>query len=175
MKEASLTEIFCEVLGGLGLAVVIVPLLALANNSRIEDIFHALLSKLDLAVLGSVLLLAYLAGAIVDAVGFAIEELFLGKLVTTDKLSDTEVAAFWKGVNEHVLRYRDQQWTWYSCYRNLFILFFPSAILWTWVVVLNYSWCRGIFVFSIFVVVEISLLVTMKSLVKIYYKITRSV
>ncbi len=175
MKETNLTEMFCEVLGGLGLAFLLVPIFDLTDIYKMKDLFPALLAKLDWAVLGSILVLAYLAGAIVDAFGLAADELLLGKLVIKDKLTDVEATAFWKTAKEHVLKYRDHQWAWYSCYRNLFILFLPSAILWTWVVVRSYTWCRGILVFSGFVVTEICLVITMKALVRIYFRIGRSV
>jgi hypothetical protein len=175
MKDMNLTEIFCEVLGGLGLAFVLVPALDLTHVYRMNVLFPELLAKLDWAVLGSILVLAYLAGAVIDALGLAAEELFLGKFITSDKLSKDEVEAFWKNGQEHALKYRDQQWAWYSCYRNLFLLFVPGALLWTWVVVDRYTWCRGILVFSGFVLLEGCFVVTMKALVKIYYQVSRSV
>jgi|ERR1039458_2385529 hypothetical protein len=125
--------------------------------------------------LGSILLLAYLAGTIVDAFGLAVEQLFLGNLITKDKLTDDEIKAFWKNAQEYVVEYRDHQWAWYSCYRNLFILFVPNAILWTWVVVRSYSWCAGLLVFSAFVIAEISFVIAMKVLLRIYFQVGRSV
>ena len=175
MKDANLTEMFCEVLGGCGLAFLLVPILDLTNVYKMSDLFPALWAKLDWAVLGSILLLAYLAGTIVDAFGFALEDLFLGKLITADKLTDAEVKAFWKSAPKHLVEYRDRQWAWYSCYRNLFILFVPNAILWACVVVRSCTWWAGLLVLSGFVIAEILLIIAMKALVCIYFQVSRSV
>jgi hypothetical protein len=175
MKETQLTEAFCEVLAGLALLLLAVPLLDISHVLPLETFFTAVLQNLRLATLGSILIVAYLMGAIFDAVGMATDELLLAHLLSVNPLTEAERKKFWCDVKEHVLRYRDCQWAWYSCYRNLLIILFPTAILWIWDIVLRSSMLWGAVAAMGFGLLGLAFVSTMKTLLKIYSQITKGV
>jgi hypothetical protein len=174
MKDIDVTQVFCEVLTGLGFLFVILSILSLTGSYTVRDVALYATSRLTIASLGAILVVAYLVGTIMDAVGLALDQLFLYRLVVKAEPSEDDRAKFWKNVSEHVLTYREAQWTYFSCYRNLFILFVPGSILWTVVVWKNVGPYWSIFTALVCILLEISLFITMKALVEIYFKITRS-
>jgi hypothetical protein len=174
MKDLDVTQVFCEVLTGLAFFFVILSVLSLTGSHAVHDVALYAASKLTIASLGAILVIAYLVGTMMDAVGLALDQLFLYRLVARDEPSEEERAKFWKNVNQHVLAYREAQWTYFSCYRNLFILFVPGSILWTLIVWNNIGPYWGISTGFVFLLLEASFFVTMKALVEIYFKITKS-
>jgi hypothetical protein len=125
--------------------------------------------------LGAILVAAFLVGIMMDAVGLALDKLLFDRFVATGEPSEEDRAKFWKSVSAHVLTYREAQWTYYSCYRNLFILFVPGSFIWTKMVWTRAGRYWGIGTGCAFVVLEITFVVTMKALVNIYFKITKSI
>ena len=175
MKDLDVTQVFCEVLTGLGFLLVVLGLFGLLGPYAVQEIVFYVGTKLTIASLGAILVAAYLIGTIVDAIGLALDKLFLFGLVFKEEPSEIDREKFWKSVSAHVLAYREAQWTYYSCYRNLFILFVPGSILWTMVVWKRTGIVWGIVAVVMFFLLETALFVTMKMLVEIYYKITKSV
>lgn len=134
MKDLDLTQVFCEVLTGLGVLIVALSLVVLMGSYTLLDVVLYATGKLSLASLGAILVAAFLIGTMMDAVGFAFDKLIFDRLIASGEPSEEHRARFWKTVSAHVLAYREAQWTYYSCYRNLFILFVPGSIIWTIVV-----------------------------------------
>jgi hypothetical protein len=135
MKELNLTEAFCEVFSGIGLLLCLVPLLDLTGISSLDNTFTAASKNITATNLAAVLFLCYALGtAIVDAIGLAIEEIEPRLFSPNIPMSDEEGFKFLAKVSDHVLRYRDLQWTYHSCYRNLLILLVPGTVLWTLVI-----------------------------------------
>jgi hypothetical protein len=174
MKDLDVTQVFCEVLTGLAFLFVMLSVLSLTGFYTVPDVARYAIGKLTVASLGAILVIAYLLGTMMDAVGLALDQLFLDRLVVRTEPSEDDRAKFWKNVNQHVLAYREAQWTYFSCYRNLFILFIPGSILWTLVIWKTVGPYWGISSGCIFILLEISFFITMKELVKIYFAITKS-
>ena len=129
MKELSIAEVFCEIVSGLSLVVIAFPLADLLDLSNLSDSWTFLIDKMDLSGLTIVLVISYLLGIIVDSIGLTIGEIFLDDLVFKEKPSTDQKSCFWNKAGDHVLKYRDSQWAYYSCYRNLFILSALAIIL----------------------------------------------
>jgi hypothetical protein len=85
--------------------------------------------RASLGLVTGILVVAYVVGVMIDAVGLVIGELFIDKIVCQHEPSDAELGAFYSGAEEHVMKYRDVQWTYYSLYRNLLLLAVPLAIV----------------------------------------------
>jgi hypothetical protein len=173
MKDLDITQVFCEVLTGLGFLLVVFPVLVTVGPYNFHEAIFAIV-RLSIAGLGAILVSAYLIGTIVDAVGMALDQLFLNKFIHSSEPSEDDRAKFWRSVSQHVLAYRDAQWTYYSCYRNLFILFIPGSILWTTFVWMQVGRSFGMLTAIGFILLEAAFFITMKSLVGIYSKITKS-
>ena len=176
MKELNLAETFCEILSGLSLLFLLVPLLDLIGVFSLDKSIGLFTGNLTVAGLGALLLVSFFVGtAVVDAVGFAIEQLAGRYLPSDPVVTDAEKSVFWKTASEHVLRYREHQWTYYSCYRNLFIMLLPGGICWAIVV-----WCRfgrgyAAMVFGATALLEVALYFSMTGVLKLYHQITKYV
>ena len=175
MKEPQLTETFCEVLAGLALLLLAVPLLDITHVLPLEAFCAAIFHDIRVATLGSILIVAYLLGAIFDAVGMVLDELLFARLLSVTSLTEAEAKKFWCDVKEHVLKYRDRQWAWYSCYRNLLIILLPTAIFWTWDIALRSNALWGALAFVGFVLLGLAYVSTMKALLRIYFQISKGV
>jgi len=175
MKETNLTEAFCEVLSGISMILLLVPLLDLTGIFSLDKSL-ALAGNFSATALAGFLLVAYVLGAaVVDAVGLAIEQFFEPLLPKDPVVTDAERKKFWTSVEEHVLRYRDHQWTYYSCYRNLFIMMVPSGICWVILFGRRFGWCVAIWALVAGVLLEIALFKSMLTLLRIYRLITKDI
>ncbi len=91
-----------------------------------------------------------------------------------DPPSDDEIQLFWARVTSHVLKYRDNVWTHYYCYRNLVLVlplatpFFIAARWDSW----RY-W--GLLAVPIAVLLLAFLFVAARELLRQYYRLTRAV
>jgi hypothetical protein len=174
MKDFNLTEVFCEVLSGLGLIFAAIPAFDLLGIYSLKDVLAFLSAHASATLLATTLAAAYIIGLVVDALGLTIGELFLDKCINKDAPKPAENSGFWKGAQEHVFRYRDVQWAYYSCYRNLFCLFVPAGVLWTILAALRLSKLYVAAVVISFLICELAFLWSMKALLKIYYQITKT-
>ncbi len=174
MKDFNLTNIFCEVLSGLGIITFLIPLLDILNCYTLKETLAFIIDKTTLANFGILLFLCYTLGLLFDAIGLAIGDLFLDDLSNKDTPTDVQISDFWKNANSHVLNYRDIQWAYYSCYRNLFIIFAPGSIVWAIAIWKNFNWYSAIITLILLGVFEWILFYSMKTLLKLYYTITKS-
>lgn len=175
MKELNLTEAFCEVLSGLSLIALLIPLLDLLGVLSLEKWIQFVTANPTIGTLGALFLVAYFLGAgVVDAIGLAVDEI-AGRCLPRNPVTSAELNAFWVQVQEHVLRYRDHQWTYYSCYRNLFVMLFPAGICWTILTWQRVGWAGGAAVLAGVAVLEAALFRSMIALLKLYRDITRAV
>lgn len=173
MKQINLTEVFCEVLSGVALIIVIIPLLDILDYSSLSNTWAYIECRTSLSNFGILIVFSYILGLLIDAIGLTFGEWFLDDLIC-NKPTDFEMARFWQNVDSHVLSYRDTQWAYYSCYRNLFIIFFPGTVFWTISVWKTLGWHFGLPTLSIFIAFEWILYRSMKALLKIYYNIAKS-
>jgi hypothetical protein len=173
MKGVNVAEVFCEVLSGLAVMFFVIPLLDIIGTSSISSIFPFMCKNLSATTIGGALVLAYILGLLMDAIGLAVGEWFLDSLLCKDYPSIEETAAFWKSVSSHVLGYRDTQWAYASAYRNLAILTVPGGLLWCWCVGNNYGWILGITALTGMIFIEVALLKSLSVLLRIYVAITK--
>jgi hypothetical protein len=186
LKDVSLIEAFCEVLSGIGFLFLLLPALHLAGITSVGAVICYIATSLTVAGFGAFLLGAYVLGAAVaDPAGLAIDE-FLGSLLrerwtkAADWLWGPTVSAankgkFWRTVSDHVLKYRELQWAYYSAYRNLFILFAPASVLWTIIAWRECGWARGVEVLGVCLILEGALFYSAKVLSALYADITNDV
>lgn len=174
MKDLNLREAFCEIISGAAVIGVALLCIDLAGTIDLKEEIRAGVT-VDLASVSLFFVSCYFAGLIVDALGLAIGELFFDNLMASqDPPSDAAVKAFWKEAADHVVKYRSNQWTFYSAYRNLFLLLIPGAILGA--IVISDDLC-AIWVVAFVIaalLVEVSLFFTLRSLINLYYRITIS-
>ena len=173
MKDLNLAEVFCEVLGG-GLAIsLIVAFLNLCGwinvVALLKDMTSASIGTVTFALIGS-----YLAGLLVDAVGLAIGEGWFDQLLNVgEQPSDAQYKLFWQKAAEHVVQYRENQWTFYSAYRTTFLLLIPGTVIFPWVVGKHSSICLGFASLALVIGLEISLFISARCLLKLYYSIPK--
>lgn len=176
MKDFDLRELFCEVLSGLFVLLLVVPLLHFAGVSSLDKTISVLLAKFSLSLATSLSVLCYLLGLLFDAVGFAFSEGSLGNCIETETTpSDNEVAHFWKSVEEHVLDYRERQWRFFSCYRNVFLLAPLCGIAWGVLLWERHSWVWLVVILLATIALEVALFISMRGLLDLYYRITKYV
>lgn len=174
MKGFNVAKVFCEVLSGLAIMFFVIPLLDLIGTRSICESFTFIWKNLSATTIGGTLILAYILGLVMDALGLAVGEWFLNGLLYKEEASENEKAEFWKNVSSHVLAYRDTQWTYTSAYRNLAILTVPGGVFWFLCVGKNYGWFSAIFVILGMIVMEVVFLKSIAELLKIYDRITRA-
>ena len=174
MNKINLTEVFCEVMSGLALLITIIPLLDILKYSNLCDTISYISLNISLSNFGILIVVCYILGLLFDAIGLTIGELFLDNLVYKNLPSENEIKSFWQKITPHVLNYRDTQWAYYSCYRNLFIIFIPGTFLWTIVLWNSLHWYLGFLILIMFIILEFIFYFSMKVLLKIYYEITKS-
>jgi hypothetical protein len=121
MKELSLPEVFAEILSGVGVLVVISAILMFTGAITPDGIFKPLASQAVFAYLTVMVLISYFLGVVMGIVGFAIGESFLDERVPAPRPTPEERERFWANVPEHVLKYRESQWSYYVVCRNLLI------------------------------------------------------
>jgi hypothetical protein len=175
MKDFNINDVFCEIIGGLVFLLIIPPLLSICNSHySLPNTYIFFIQHLKLFNIVFLFTIAYVFGLMIDCVGLAIGELFLDKLIIKDDVTFMNKNDLWKNVSEHVLRYRERQWDFYCCYRNIFILLIPNFIIWTIACkpIVGLSWlCYGIPTLVIFYG---CLLMTMKALLRLYNEIAKS-
>jgi hypothetical protein len=173
MKDFNLAEVFCEVLGG-GLAILLViAFLDLSDHIDIipllKDATAASIGNVTVALIGS-----YLVGLLVDAVGLTVGELYFDRLVCKEKPPTTEQQKlFWQHADEYVVKYRENQWTFYSAYRIVFLLLIPGTIIFPSVVWKHTNLCLGLTSLALAIGLEVSLFFSARCLLKIYYSIPK--
>lgn len=175
MKDFDLTAVFCEILGGLAVLLMLIPLLDITGAYSLDDLTPLVARHLTSGTLVAVLVIAYLVGTVVDAVGLMFDDWWFGRALVANPPTDTERASFFKNVQEHILRYRDEQWTWYSCYRNLFLVFLPAGLFWVVSLGIRSHWGFAIALLVGLIVIEIALYRTMRVVLNIYAEITKAV
>ncbi len=126
-----------------------------------------------LKLLGASILIYYI-GFIIDGVGLGVGELFLDDLLYKRNSIDNNRKKFFREVPEHVFEYRNRQWAYYSCYRNLFLLTIPLLIIAVYYLFKIKGIWFGLLALIIIVGIQFFILKTMRMLLKLYYSIEES-
>jgi len=174
MKDFNLPELFCEILTGLSIVLLIVPILDIIEVISIHEFVKNAKNHISITDLMVLAFVSYLLGIIVDGLCLAIGEYKFDDLICSEKPTDHEKKVFWSQVELHVLSYRDRQWAFYTCYRNIFIVFIPCSLLWTASLALSYGTIVALIALTLFILIEIGLILSMKVLLPLYYLITKS-
>lgn len=173
MKEINVGEVFCEILSGSAILLVIVAVLDLTNIQSVDATVVAVVNTLSGADVVVVLVVSYLLGLLMDAIGFAMGELFLDQWVGLTQLTEEEFKKFWRTVPPHVLRYRNVQWSYYSAYRNLLVLGVPGGLLWVALAWCKIGLCGALVVFGGVTALAAAFRKSMVALAKIYVHLGR--
>ncbi|HVY52467.1 MAG TPA: hypothetical protein VHA07_13015 [Devosia sp.] len=173
MKDVSIAEVFCEILGGLLVILFALPWFAADPSMSFVGFYRSLYVGIDANALAAALVAAYLIGLLMDALGLIADEVITPRLGITEA-TDAERKTFHKTALEHLLKYRDTQWSYYSLYRNCFIvvaLGTLSTLIFWW-----HHWSGGkIAVFLVIAALaEAILWYAMKTLYGLYNDVTRS-
>ncbi|MGO9119822.1 MAG: hypothetical protein ACLQPD_19695 [Desulfomonilaceae bacterium] len=191
MKGFNVAEIFCELLSGFAAIFLVIVLLDVFGTSCLRQSLTLIVSKGSATAIAGAVLVAYLVGLVVDAVGLAVGGWFLDSWLCQEPSSDEkekdgflvckesepspeEVARFWTKVPRHVLAYRDHQWAYVSAYRNLLILAVFIGFFLCWPLCRSLG-CVGV-LYSVLgtLVLELVLCKSVSLLLKLYYKITKT-
>ena len=174
MKSVNISEVFCEILGGVSILVYLIPLIDLLGLANLDESFHFIADNLSASGLAIVVVVAYLLGLLMDAVGLVADEMLFDKLHSEDPPSAANRKAFWKNAPESVIEYRDTQWAYFSAYRNLAIIGIPGGILWVLSIWCNYGVILGLIFFAIALISEYVLLRAARILITHYFNITKT-
>jgi len=171
MKELDLSHLFCEVLGGLIGILLVVCLLDVFGLLSLSIVWQEVKNNASLAGATVLLIGSYLVGLVVDAFGMVFDMYVTDKW---DAAKNRKVGAreeFFKHASEHAFRYWQEQWIYFSCYRNLFMLVVPGIIVWSWSAY-KYRGCGAAIVCFVFSgIVAGALWLAMRELLGVYYKI----
>ncbi len=173
MSDTNLTEVFCEVLSGLVLLCVIGLALHVSGVLSLEAAWSSVTAGLSLGGVATVLIVSYLLGLIMDAFGLAAGESFLDNWADASVPTAGEQQQFLETVPEHVLKYRDVQWAYYSTYRNLLLLFVPGGVLATIAAWRGRGFWAAVGVLLLAVVVSAALWRSMVALLGIYFRLSK--
>lgn len=172
--KLNLKEIFCELLSGLTLILLIIPVLHVLGAVPIFKIEKMVMESLDSTlVITLTLVCSFVLGIVMDSIGLALGSLFIDKLICPNEPKSSEYQRYWKTVTPELSAYREEQWAYYSCYRNMSIVLVPLIIFWSFVV-----FEQGNFLLVVPLIVggtltELALIKSMKILLELVYKITR--
>ncbi len=169
--KPDITEIFCEIISGIAGVFVAVLLLISIDVITFEQVREIATSNGDVLDFAGLLLVLYLVGIVVDALGLFFDKVF-GRWICDDEPGEKEEAVFWNKVSEHVLAYRNHVWAYYFCYRNLFMLCIPAGILWPFALRGTGVGLQWILIPMLFALLLVTVLfVAMRELFKLYYEI----
>lgn len=172
MKDADIREVFCEILGGALFLSLLFVIVSFGGLIDMQVLAAALAPRITLGLVTGGLIVSYLVGLLVDAIGLALGELFADDWINGETQTiTTTTAEFWKKVPEHVLTYRDLQWTYFSTYRNMLLLLMPGVVLFPLLVYKNLGLCWAVSVALLILFLMWSLWRSARSLIQLYYKI----
>jgi hypothetical protein len=131
MKDIDIAALFCEVLSGLCALLIGLEILDISQSLPLS----AAISKLAPSSVGSLVALvfvaAYVVGIVVDATGMAFDR-WVEKSLRRKKwlgYAGKMPPLFYAKAQAHQLAYWKENWTYFSCYRNLLMLCPAWALL----------------------------------------------
>jgi hypothetical protein len=164
--KVDIERIFCEFVTGMIFMALCLTLFLFSDNVKLPEILSFLKEYSNIPNLLIFLMAAGLIGFVIDGIGLGFGEIFFDKIIYGYDVSPEKRIKFFEEVSEPVLAYRNRQWAYYSCYRNLFLLliFYIVAILFT------ISDCRAKIILIIAVLfINFFLYQCLKLLLKLYY------
>lgn len=167
----SLTEFFCELVSGIAVILGATGYLCSSGILRLRHTLRAALNHDNWPSLVFVLTAAFVAGLVADAIGMAFDRYFSSKVCPTIP-SAAQKKAFWKNSAKHVIAYREQQWAYYSLYRNLFLVTLAGAGGWLWISFSHFGCIALIAALIGWAGLLVSFWICMQDLLGLYYALT---
>lgn len=169
MKDLDLSQVFCEILGGLAGIFWALGALDLSGLYSVRDSWCWASKYASFSGLTAFLVFSYLIGIIVDAFGLVFDKVITDHWELSKKHSGISRSEFYKSAEAHLFSYWKEQWTYFSCYRNLFMVMIPGLITWP-LLVNKYLGCFAASVtFILSVIVAVVLWLAMQTLLKLYH------
>lgn len=174
MQGINLAEVFCEMISGLSLLSLAVPIMLLRGDASFCGLASDIAELINAGSVALLLVVAYMIGLLVDALSLAIGEWFLDDLLCKKSAKAKDFKKFFANTPEHLLEYRDTQWAYFSTYRNLALLMIPSAGLWAWALGSHVGWVFSIVVIAVAILLEATFLKSARTLLSMYYSISKT-
>ncbi len=171
----NLFNVFSELVTGLAFISIALIYGYFSNSFDITTIMDFIKTNFSFSKLLGTSILVYYIGFIIDGIGLGIGDLFLDKLLVGKQEIKKNRKKFFREVPQHVFEYRNRQWAYYSCYRNLLLLTIPLLIITFYYTLKLYGFwvALGSFIF-ILLVILLPIIKTTKMLLKLYYSIEES-
>lgn len=167
-------EIFCELLSGLGMFAFLLPLVLLLDFTSCDKLVLYIKGiGNDLAILTILITLCYVLGILMDSIGLTLGYMVIDKVLGGQEPTAIDYQNYWKNVTTELSEFREQQWTYYSCFRNLSIVIIPAALLWFVLMIKNDNTSLAWVILISSALVEFFLIRSMKILLGLYYQITK--
>lgn len=126
MKDLDIGGLFCEVLSGVVALLIIVGALDLTNQVDLGSLVLYATANTSGWTIAGLMIGAFLAGIIVDAVGTTFDELVVAKMPWLTRVLKYDAGVmprlFYATATQQQLEYWRDQWGYFSCYRNLLAL-----------------------------------------------------
>jgi len=174
MNELNIKEIFCETLSGF---IAFITCLLLLDFTKYFDLnIFLILFDVTLPNIIFIAIISYFIGLIIDAIGLSVGEIFLDNIFATENTPTTiDYKIFNKKVTEHILKYRDDQWTYYSLYRNIFIIMTIALPFYSIKIFKTFDILMSFILIFIYLLILCSLLYASRTLINMYYNITKNI
>ena len=173
--KLNLFNIFSELVTGLAFISIALIYGCFSNNFDIATIINFIKTNFSFSKLLGTSILVYYIGFIIDGIGLGIGDLFLDKLLLGKQKIKKNRKRFFREVPQHVFEYRNRQWAYYSCYRNLLLLTTPLLIITVYYTFkLHGIWIGLGSLAFILLVIQLPIFKTAKMLLKLYYSIEES-
>jgi len=172
--KVAITEVFCEIITGLAVFCVAIPLFDWVSLVSFAEFTSATKSHWNAPTLTAACAALYLVGLLFDAVGLMADGL-LEKAFGVDPPDATQRAAFWNHVSSHVLEYRNETWAYYFCYRNLLVLTAPAAVTWAGALFSHGQRVAAAVAIVLAAAAGVAFWASAKTLLGLYYEITKAI
>lgn len=174
MKDLNFTELFCEILSGFFAILVSVLVLDCTGNL---DFNETVAQTLNLQTFTVLIIVSYFVGLAVDAIGLSVGEWFLDKWMAKGEPepSKSELETYYNKVSEVTSKYREIQWAYYSLYRNILILSVIGLPFYFYKASIDLGCTFMIFSVLIILLILVAICHSMRVLIKLFYKITKSI
>jgi hypothetical protein len=111
---------------------------------------------------------------LVDAITLALGECWFDAFLRAGSPpSEADAKQFWQRATEQVMRYRDQQWAFYSTYRALFLLLLPGWGVLSWLTWKHIGYGYALIVASSLILLEVGIYFAARCLLKLNYSLTK--
>jgi hypothetical protein len=165
----NILEIFSEIVTGTTCVIFLIICCCLHGVITVSNILPYIEKYSSFTNLLGISLVVYSIGFLVDGIGLGLGDWFLDSWLSAYTADNSRRSRYIRNVSEHAFEYRNQQWAYYSSYRNLFLLLIPFSFCIVWTVYERGGWLWAIGAIFLFALLEIIIIKTMKLLLNLYY------